>query len=199
MLHADGIARKPLDEKLSGVFDCEAVAEDPLFADLGSRLRVPHSRLNDLPEPALRDCGYRVLSRSAKAGVDAFVKDNDDASLFVFFQGHPEYDADSLLREYRRDVGRYLRGERGAYPEVPQGYFNSAATFLADDFRTRAIGERRGELVGDFPMEPLARGVENTWRAAAVGLYRNWIKYLKVRKPDRKPLALMEGIRRVSA
>ena len=199
VLHADGIGRAPLDEKLSGVFECEAVADDALFADLDSRLRVPHSRLNDLPEPALRAAGYRVLSRSATAGVDAFVKDNDDASLFVCFQGHPEYDGDLLLREYRRDVGRYLRGERSTYPDAPQHYFNGAAKFLADDFRTRAIGERRGELLGDFPMEPLAGAIDNTWRDGAVGLYRNWIKYLKVRKPDRKPLALMEGSRRVSA
>jgi homoserine O-succinyltransferase/O-acetyltransferase len=117
----------------------------------------------------------------------------------VFFQGHPEYDTDSLLREYRRDVGRYLRGERNTYPDAPQHYFNTAATFLADDFRMRAIGERRGELLGDFPFEPLARAIDNTWRDTAVGLYRNWINYLKVRKPDRKPLALMEGSRRVSA
>ena len=79
VLHADGIGRKLLDQKLSGVFECEAAADDALFADLGSRLRVPHSRLNDLPEPALRAAGYRLLSRSATAGVDAFVKDNDDA------------------------------------------------------------------------------------------------------------------------
>jgi homoserine O-succinyltransferase len=199
VLHADGIGREPLGEKLSGVFDCQAVAEDSLFAGVGSRLRVPHSRLNDLPEPALRDCGYRVLSRSATAGVDAFVKDNDEASLFVFFQGHPEYDADSLLREYRRDVGRFLRGERSIYPEPPRDYFNSAARFLAEDFRSRAIGGRRGGLLGDFPMEPLAGSIDNTWRDAAVGIYRNWINYLKARKPDRKPLALMEGNRRVSA
>jgi homoserine O-succinyltransferase len=199
VLHADGIGRKLLDQKLSGVFECEAVADDALFADLGSQLRVPHSRLNDVPEPALRAAGYRVLSRSAAAGVDAFVKDNDDASRFVFFQGHPEYDADSLLREYRRDVGRYLRGERDAYPEMPHGYFDSAAKFLAEDFRIRAISERRGDLLGDFPFEPLAGAIDNTWRDAAIGLYRNWINFLKVRKPDRKPLALMEGSRRVSA
>ena len=199
VLHADGIGRKLLDQKLSGVFECEAVADEALFADLGSQLCVPHSRLNDLPEPALRAAGYRALSRSATAGVDAFVKDNDDASLFVFFQGHPEYDADSLLREYRRDIGRYLRGERDAYPEMPHGYFNSAAKFLAEDFRIRAISERRGDLLGDFPFEPLAGAIDNTWRDAAIGLYRNWIDFLKVRKPDRKPLALMEGSRRVSA
>jgi homoserine O-succinyltransferase len=199
VLHADGIARQPLENKLSGVFDCEAVADHPLLAAVAPRLRVPHSRLNDLPEAALRACGYRGLSRSATAGVDAFLKEDEDSSLFLFFQGHPEYDADSLLREYRRDVGRFLRGERATYPEPPQDYFNSTATFLADDFRMRAMGERRGDLVGDFPMEPLAAAIENTWRNAAVGLYRNWIDYLKMRKRDRKSLAIIEAARRVSA
>jgi homoserine O-succinyltransferase len=68
VLHADGIARQPLETKLSGVFDCAAVTDHPLLADVAPRLRVPHSRLNDLPEPALRSRGYRVLSRSATAG-----------------------------------------------------------------------------------------------------------------------------------
>ena len=140
-----------------------------------------------------------MLSRSATAGIDAFLKEDDDSSLFLFFQGHPEYDGDSLLREYRRDVGRFLRGERAAYPEPPQDYFNSAAMFLADDFRMRAIGERRGDLLGDFPMEPLAAVIDNTWRNPAVGLYRNWINYLKARKRDRKSLAIVEATRRVSA
>jgi homoserine O-succinyltransferase/O-acetyltransferase len=199
VLRADGIARQPLENKLSGVFDCEAAADHPLRTAAVPRLRVPHSRLNDLPEPALRACGYRVLSRSATAGVDAFVKEDDGSSLFVFFQGHPEYEADSLLREYRRDVGRFLRGERATYPAPPQDYFNSTATFLANDFRLRAMGERRGDLIGDFPMEPLAAVVENTWRNAAVGLYRNWINYLKMRERDRKSLAIIEAARRASA
>jgi Homoserine O-succinyltransferase len=82
---------------------------------------------------------------------------------------------------------------------MPHDYFNGSAKFLADDFRMRAISERRGDLLGDFPMEPLAAAIDNTWRDAAIGLYRNWINYLKARKPDRKPLALMEGTRRVSA
>jgi len=199
VLHSDGVGRQPLDEKLSGVFDCQAVGDHSLLDAVGPPLRVPHSRLNDLPEAALRACGYRVLSRSATAGVDAFVKDDGDSPLFLFFQGHPEYETDSLLREYRRDVGRFLRGERASYPQPPQDYFNSSATFLADDFRTRAMGERRGDLVGDFPMERLASGIENSWRNAATGLYRNWINYLKVRKRYRKSSAIVERARRVSA
>jgi homoserine O-succinyltransferase/O-acetyltransferase len=199
VLHVDAIARQPLDEKLSGVFDCEAVADHPLLVEVAPRLRVPHSRLNDLPEPALRSCGYRVLSRSAAVGVDAFVKNNEAASLFVFFQGHPEYAADSLLREYRRDVGRFLRGERATYPQAPRDYLNEAAAFLVDDFRTRAAGERRGDLVGDFPIEPLASVIENTWYDTAIGLYRNWIAYLKDRKQDRLASAMIERGRRASA
>lgn len=199
VLHADGIVRQPLEAKLSGVFACEAAIDHPLLAGSGGRLKIPHSRLNDLPEPALRSAGYRVLSRSDAAGVDLFVKEQDETSMFVLFQGHPEYDADSLLREYRRDVGRFLRGERTSYPQAPQHYFSSAAMLLVDDFRVRAINERRGDLVGDFPIETLANDIENTWRDAAVGVYRNWINYLKDRKRDRKSLALIEDDRRVPA
>src|SRR5947208_1953739 len=86
------------------------------------RIEMPHSRWNEIPEEALLACGYRVLTRSADAGVDAFVKERK--SLFVFFQGHPEYDATTLLLEYRRDIGRYLRRERETYPAMPQGYFD---------------------------------------------------------------------------
>jgi homoserine O-succinyltransferase/O-acetyltransferase len=197
--YADGIVRERLAGKLSGVFDCETAGDCSLFAGLPPRLRVPHSRLNDLPEAGLRARGYRVLSRSAATGVDAFMKEQDGGSLFVYFQGHPEYDTDSLLREYRRDVGRFLRGEAGTYPQAPQDYLSSAAMFLADDFRARATSERHGDLVGDFPMQPLAAGIENTWRAEAVGVYRNWIEYLKEQKRSRRPSTALGRRRRVSA
>ncbi len=189
VLRADGIERRPLEDKLFGVFDCETVADDPLLAGVAPRLRVPHSRINDLPEPALRSCGYRVLSRSATASVDAFVKEEQGSSLFVFFQGHPEYETDSLLREYRRDVGRFLRGERESYPGAPQGYFSDEATEVANDFRAWAISDRRANLVADFPMEALEAGIESTWRRSAIGLYQNWIDQLKDRKAERRPLA----------
>ena len=43
-----------------------------------------------------------MLSRSPVAGADLFIKQRK--SLFVFLQGHPEYDPGSLLREYQRDA-----------------------------------------------------------------------------------------------
>jgi homoserine O-succinyltransferase/O-acetyltransferase len=198
VLHADGIVRQPLAKKLSGVFAGEIVAGHQLLTGIESRLRMPHSRINDLSELSLRTCGYLLLNSSA-AGVDAFVKEEDHSSLFVFFQGHPEYEADSLLREYRRDVGRFLRYEQDIYPEMPQNYFNNTATLLAEDFRVRAIGARRGDLAADFPMELLVDGIENSWRNTAIGIYRNWINYLKERKPFRKGLVMIKRPRRISA
>ena len=90
--------------------------------------------------------GYKILTRSAVAGVDAFAK--QDGSFFLYFQGHPEYDADSLFREYRRDVTRFLNGERESYPGLPENYFDDVATALAEAFEERAVADRRVELDG---------------------------------------------------
>jgi len=195
--YSDGIVRERLSDKLSGVFDCEVTGDHPLLAGVAQRWRVPHSRHNDLPEAPLAAGGYRVLSRSAAAGADTFIKEQDGGSLFVFFQGHPEYDTDSLLREYRRDVGRFLRGEAGAYPQAPQNYFDGAAMFLADDFRTRAEGGPHGELIGEFPVRSLRAGIENTWHSNAITVYRNWVAFLKEQKSHRRSPATRE--QRVSA
>jgi homoserine trans-succinylase len=139
MQYADGIVRERLSDKLSGVFDCEVTGDHPLVAGVAQRWLVPHSRLNDLPEAPLAAGGYRVLSRSAATGADTFIKEQDGGSLFVFVQGHPEYDTDSLLREYRRDLGRFLRSEAGAHPQAPQNYFDSAR----DVSRRRLSNPRR--------------------------------------------------------
>jgi len=148
--------------------------------------RVPHSRYNDLPERALAAGGYRPLTQSTAAGADAFVREERGGSLFVFFQGHPEYETDTLAREYRRDVGRFLRGKQQHYPAAPEGYFNDAATALVNDFRTRAVGDRRASLIADFPFAALEPTLENTWRCSAIVVYENWMVYLKDRKAERR-------------
>jgi len=188
VLHADGIERLALADKLSGVFECEIIGGHPLMS-YAAQLRVPHSRHNDLPEAALTSCGYGLLSRSVAAGVDAFAKQQSGSSLFVFLQGHPEYDDRSLLREYRRDVARFLRGERAHYPATPQGYFSEQATRLVDAFRARAIDERQANLITDFPMSTIGAGLANTWSRSAIGLYQNWMGYLQSRKADRRASA----------
>ena len=74
------------------------------------RWQVPHSRYNDLPEDRLsRERLSHPVALGASAGSDIFAK--DARAPFLFCQGHPEYDAHALLREYRRDI-RAVSGRR---------------------------------------------------------------------------------------
>jgi homoserine O-succinyltransferase len=186
VLHAEGIERTPVGGKLFGVFDCEPVASHPMTSDAAHGLRVPHSRYNDLPEQALASCGYRILTRSLIAGVDMFAR--QEKSFHLFLQGHPEYEASTLLREYRRDVARYLRQERDDYPALPQGYFDDTATAIALYFGERAVVDRREHLIASFPMGALRAGLESPWRPCATGIYEKWVEYVCGRKSEQRPL-----------
>jgi homoserine O-succinyltransferase len=186
VLHLDGIRRIPLGEKCFGLFDCEVVDVHPITADLPSRFHAPHARCNDLAARELAARGYRVLTRSREAGVDIFVQQQH--SLFVFCQGHPEYDSRSLLNEYRRDVGRFLKRERGDYPGMPRDYFDMATAEAMRAFQRRAYFDRRDVLMEDFPAalaEPL---LANTWFTSSVTIYRNWLSHIlahKIRRLNR--------------
>jgi homoserine O-succinyltransferase len=194
VLHRDGIERRALKQKRCGVFDFRLTGTHPMTEHFPDPLWVPHSRYNDLPERALTASGYKILSRSKSAGVDTFAK--QDGSFFLFFQGHPEYEADTLLREYRRDAARFLSGERDAYPAAPAGYFNDAAAALAEAFRARSLAERRSELIGEFPKAALETGLQCPWREAAVGVYEKWVAYLTARKAERRTVVAGTRLRR---
>jgi homoserine O-succinyltransferase len=180
ILHIDGIARRPLGDKRFGVFECVPVSDHPLTAAAAGTVPMPHSRWNDIPEEALLACGYRVLMRSDDAGVDTFVKQRK--SLFVFFQGHPEYDAVTLLLEYRRDVARYLRAERDTYPPMPRGYFDPETERQLAALRERALGGRDDVVLADFPTAAAAARVTNNWRSGGEHVYRNWLGYIAAAK-----------------
>jgi homoserine O-succinyltransferase/O-acetyltransferase len=188
--HLDGVERHPLASKCIGVFDQTKVAPHPLMRGVPERLRIPHSRWNQVRESALMQSGYSVLTKSGAAGVDCFIKQHK-RSLFVCFQGHPEYESQTLLGEYRRDIGRYLREENDAYPNMPQGYFDFAAQEALAAFEREALSGRRPELLASFPVDRLARDLKNTWRIAAECIYRNWISYLSSQKVRRPGLAAM--------
>jgi homoserine O-succinyltransferase/O-acetyltransferase len=190
VLHMDGIARHPLEEKRFGIFECMRVSHHALLTGVAAGIRIAHSRWNDLPEQALTACNYTILTRSSEAGVDAFVKQRK--SLFVFFQGHPEYDRRALLREYRRDVGRFLRGERATYPATPKGYFNPVAADALARFRERAVCDRRDSLIESFPISFLESRLSPVPGSSASRIYENWLSYLCAQKDqpgdiERKP------------
>ncbi len=121
VLHLDGIERRRLPQKCSGIYDCSKVTDNWLTDGLRSPLKVSHSRLHGLSESELKDRNYQVLTRSRDAGVDIFAK--RQRSQFFFFQGHPEYDGLSLQREYLRDIGPIPRRRPGTLSEHARGLF----------------------------------------------------------------------------
>jgi homoserine O-succinyltransferase/O-acetyltransferase len=181
VLHSDGIARRKLTDKRFGLFGQRLVADHSLIRGVVEPVRFPHSRWNDLPEQELASCGYLVLTQSAEAGVDSFVK-KKKRSLFVHFQGHPEYGAQTLLKEYRRDIGRFLRGEREAYPSMPHGYFDPTSLKLLTEFQANAISHRHEDLLAAFPQAIIGGALHHSWRNTAICIYRNWLHYVAATK-----------------
>ena len=177
-----GISRKPLMKKMSGLFECTAIAGYPMVAGLPQRWLNPHSRHNDLPEAELLQKGFQPLTTLAD-GLDTFMMQRK--SLFVFFQGHPEYDPESLLLEYMRDVKRYVEGERDVYPDPPAGYFDAQLTQKLEELRLRAI--RTIEIDVHSAVTRLLQGyqIKNVWREPSTIIYRNWINFIAAEKSRR--------------
>jgi len=198
VLHGDGIDRCRLSDKQFGVFDFAKAANHPLTGGIGEPLRFPHSRWNEVEADALAACGYLVLTQSAEGAVDSFVKKRKQ-SLFVYFQGHPEYGAQTLLKEYRRDIKRFLRQERDTYPSMPKGYFGAPATKLLTDFRELVLSDRREDIIADFPEPSVVGTLQNKWRSSARGIYRNWLQYIVSKKAETSAFAAMTPVRQMQS
>lgn len=180
VLHLDGIKRHPLHKKLSGVYQAEVCCDATLLAGLAPNYCVPHSRYNELAERELVDAGYAILGRSTDAGVDIFAKDTP--SRFIFLQGHPEYDSDTLLREYRRDVAQFLSGQRPDHPVLPAGYFpdelERRLTVLAD----MAVADRDPGILAHYVDLQTNVSAISAWSIYATRLFSAWIADIANRK-----------------
>lgn len=184
VFHLDGIARRPLGPKLSGLFLARRAGKHNLLESAPSKWTVPHSRYNELPEAELAAHGYTLLYHSDEANADCFIKQGK--SLFVFFQGHPEYHAGTLLREYLRDIGAFLDFTRGSYPDMPQHYFDAKTTAIFEDLRTRALKDRRRGLLAEFPIAGAEESLSQPWREPAARLYAGWLSYVAAHVHERE-------------
>jgi homoserine O-succinyltransferase/O-acetyltransferase len=176
----DGIERRRRQIKCCGVLPGRILdPDDPLAMGLPERLMFPHSRLNEVPQSALVDAGYRIVVGDAGAEGDWSVAARQRGeALFVLCQGHPEYGTLSLLREYRRDVRRYLLSNGAfGYPNLPDGYLSPAATRRLEDFAALATAGRHDprHLWSAFPYRQVAETVQNTWLPGSMTLYANWL------------------------
>ena len=111
-----GINKKPLDEKLFGVFPHEVDYKNSiLFRGFDETFMVPQSRHTTvLREDIERNPDLKILASSPRAGVYAVASRNGRQ---IFITGHSEYDADTLKNEYLRDLSQ------GKPIKVPENYF----------------------------------------------------------------------------
>lgn len=167
-----GKKRQRSPEKTWGVFSHKVIdRKHPLVSGVNTKFDVPHSRYNDVSHEQFRDAGLHVLVESEEAGVHLAV--SEDLFRLVFFQGHPEYDVISLLKEYKREIVEWTTGKREDYPPFPINYFTVQSQAILNEYQ-KSLTEG---LVGleDFPEPLLLNQLDNTWHDSAEAVINNWI------------------------
>jgi len=186
--------RRHLGFKRWGVFSHRVVdRKHPLVCDVNTRFDVPHSRFNDVARGQFEAAGLHILAESEQAGVHLAV--SEDRFRLVFFQGHPEYDTVSLLKEYKREVARFVTGKRDDYPPFPENYFSEKNEAILEEHKERVLTARAQRArLPDLPESILAANLDNTWHDTAEAVIDNWVgKVYQITNNDRKR-PFMDGV-----
>ena len=189
-----GQKRRPLSDKRWGVYSHRVTdRKHPLVNGVNTRFDVPHSRFNQIDRGQFESARLQVLAESDTAGVHLAV--SPDLFRTVFFQGHPEYDSNSLLKEYKREVRRYVQGARAHYPPFPENYFSLQSEAMLNEYQERLIAAKHGgAAVPELPETLIGSSLDNTWHDSAEAVINNWIgKVYQITNNDRK-LPFQNGI-----
>lgn len=173
--HYHGIDRRHLEQKQWGVYSHKVIKpQHPLLRDVNTRFDAPHSRYNDVSREQFEASGMHVLAESPDVGVLLAV--SPDQFRIIYFQGHPEYAAISLLKECKREVFRYLQGERGKTPRVPENYFTAEGENIAGaHFEAVVKAMASGATPPEFPETELMAHIDNTWGDTGKAIVNNWL------------------------
>lgn len=182
-----GIERTRLPAKRWGVFSHKLIdRRHPLVAEINTRFDVPHSRFNEVFRSDMEQHGLKILAASNEAGVHLAV--SPDGFRVVFFQGHPEYDDISLLKEYKREVLRFYNAEIHDYPPFPENYFNAGVCQVFSSYQQLVIvAKNNGQALPEFPGHLILEHLDNTWRDTAKAVFNNWLgKIYQLTNQDRR-------------
>jgi len=130
---------------------------------------------------------------------------SSDGFRTVFFQGHPEYDTISLMKEYKREVLHFNQSvlNNGAlnnekviqYPPFPDHYLGIYEKAILNEFHLRCdMTRQQNKKLPEFPEALISHNIDNTWHDTAVEVVGNWIGLIyQVTHKDRR-LPFMDGI-----
>lgn len=186
--------RVPQPHKIWGVFPHRVLDKShPLVNDVNTRFDVPHSRWNEVTRQQFEAAGLHVLVDNEDIGVH--LATSADGLRVVFFQGHPEYDTISLLKEYKREVMLYANRKRDDYPPFPANYFHTREKAVLNEYRGQieaALAD--GSELPEFPERLIEGRLDNTWHDTAEAVVGNWMGLVyQITHRDRR-LPFMQGI-----
>ncbi len=177
----DNLERTTLPVKCTGVFGQAVDPIHPLAAGFVGPVVLPHSRLNTVPVDAVAAAGYAVALQSDEVGWSVVTK-TVGRSEVVLVQAHPEYDPSSLVREYLRDVRRYVGHEHDELPCLPRNCVAGRDWDGLQRLHERVVGgERDPALVAAFPFDEVGARAPWPWRGAALRLYSNLLGTIRKR------------------
>lgn len=111
-----GIEKYPLDMKLSGIYHHRTlIPSHPLARGFDEYFEAPHSRFSYVKKDDVLACPDLTLIAESEAAGVYLASSKDMRQIYV--TGHPEYDADTLKKEYERDLAK------GMNPMIPLNYF----------------------------------------------------------------------------
>lgn len=188
------VRRRPLLSKRWGVYGHRLTRPDhPLVHGTNTRFDVPHSRWNEITPAQLERAGLQVLIESVEG--EFHLGTSHDGIRIVFLQGHPEYDTSSLLKEYKREINRYVAGEIDAVPPHPENYFPPAAGRIAYQYVEAAVAAREvGRPPEPFPEAAILDLLDNTWTDTGKAVFNNWLGLIYRLTDPRRGVPFMPSI-----
>jgi homoserine O-succinyltransferase len=170
-----GQQREKQRSKKWGVFRHRVMdPSHPLVSDVNTEFDVPHSRWNTVHPEQYEAAGLRILVTGDDGCVH--LATSPDGFRGVFFQGHPEYDTISLLKEYKRDVNLYISGEMETYSPMPDNYFDVFCQAVMHEYRGRVQRcLERDQSPPEFPEHLVVPRLKNTWQDSASAVVGAWV------------------------
>jgi len=186
--------RKTQVTKKWGVFPHSITDQThPLVIDVNTRFDVPHSRWNDVSREQFETANLKVLAVGDNNCVH--LATSEDGFRSIFFQGHPEYDTISLLKEFKREVLLYIEGHRDDYPPFPENYFGIRSQSILREYKYRLLKAIKDQTdIPVFPEDLIVHDLDNTWHDTAGAVVGNWVGLVyQLTHTDRKK-PYMDGV-----
>tara|TARA_B100001989_G_C24503121_1_gene446056 strand:+ start:535 stop:1062 length:528 start_codon:yes stop_codon:yes gene_type:complete len=137
----------------------------PLVSGINTVFDVPHSRSYSISEKQFSHAGMRIVVQGKESGVS--IATTADGFRMICFQGHPEYDTISLMKEFVRDLKLFHSGALQTPPAYPEHYFGDK---IRDILSQNPTPDQIESLTAHY--------LDNTWCDSAKSIIINWIRYV---------------------